>query len=190
MKRIKILKKNRGFSLIELMVATSIFVVIMLAAMGALFVLLDGAKNARAMRISMDNVNFAMESMSRSIRMGNKYYCSDSIDDVIMNDMKIFRDCHEGQEAIAFLPSTNAISRIAYKKLDVNGRGVLQRCDSSGCVDMISPNINITKLKFFTFGTENENYREGVYIIMQGEVTIKDVITDFSIQTMASMRNF
>jgi len=197
MKRLIKTKNCRGFTLIELMVSTSIFVVIMLAAMGALFILLDGAKNARALRISMDNVNFAMESMTRSIRMGNNYYCEDNFDSSIMHEEHGTKDCsEEGKHFIAFVPQegfSNGRIGYLYKERD-NETGVLQKCQGlnpNDCVDIVSSNIDVKKLKFFTFGSDvSDNKQAGVYIIMQGSFLVKEVEIDFSIQTITSMRNF
>jgi Tfp pilus assembly protein PilE len=72
---IKNFKKTTGFTLVEIMVATSIFMIIMLVALGALISSSDTAKKSQALRTAMDNVNFAMESMTRSLRMGTDYYC-------------------------------------------------------------------------------------------------------------------
>ncbi len=45
--------KEKGFTLIELMVATSIFSMVMLASLGALFTLLGASKNSRATHTAM-----------------------------------------------------------------------------------------------------------------------------------------
>src|SRR5574343_405515 len=75
------IKNEDGFTLVELMVATTVFVVIVISSIGSLIALMGASKDSRGLRFSMDNVNFAMESMTRSIRMGVNYYCGDSIPD-------------------------------------------------------------------------------------------------------------
>ena len=178
-----------GFTLIELMVATSIFVVIMLASMGSLFTLLDASKNSRALRTAMDNVNFAMESMTRSIRMGTNYYCGT----FNSTDLSSTLDCPDGGILISFVPqpqnSTPANSRIGYQ---VSGE-TLKRYDSNNTngVPMVSPEVKIKTLKFFVNGSaSNDNTQASVYIIMKGTVLVKGVATSFALQTMASQRNF
>jgi len=193
-------QKNKGFTLIELMVATSIFVVIMLASMGSLFTLLDASKNARALRTAMDNVNFAMESMTRSIRMGTNYICADSGTSVNMNNLDTASNCpssDQGGTLVAFVPQPQGVipatSRVVYKLggTESDGTRSLLRCDDSGCVDIVSEGVNIERIKFFVKGSEsNDNIQASVYIIMKGTVLVKGVPTSFALQTMASQRNF
>ena len=188
-------KNNNGFTLIELMVATSIFIVVMLVSMNSLFALLDTGKNSRALRFAMDNVNFSMESMTRSIRMGTNYYCVSSGQDISMSDTISTRDCSSVDNGtfIAFMPQGNTTSRVGYK-LHTNsstGNSTLQRCDINSCVDIVSPEIKIEKLQFIVRGSSsNDNTQASVYIIMKGTAYVKGVPTSFAIQTMASQRNF
>jgi len=189
--------KNGGFTLIELMVATSVFVVIMLASMSALFTLLGSAKNSRALRFAMDNVNFAVDSMTRSIRMGTNYYCVAS-GTSMPSDLTSTEDCPigNGGTLIAFVPQgDNPSSRIGYMlKERSDGTHTLQRCNSNNsndCVDIVSSEVNIENLRFFVNGSsEYDNIQPSVYVIMKGTVMVKDVPTSFAIQTMASQRNF
>jgi len=195
----------RGFTLIELMVATSIFVIIMLAAMSSLFIMLDAAKNSKALRLAMDNVNFTMESMTRSIRMGTNYYCvqaEQSIPDY--SNLSLVKDCtitgSDGGTVISFVPqsqeddveSNSRISYAIYPSSSKQGYYTVGKCDSNGCVDMVSSDVNIERLKFFVKGAENpsENTQPSVYIIMKGTVKVKGVPTSFAVQTLASQRNF
>ncbi len=189
---------NKGFTLVELMVATSIFVVIMLASMSSLFVMLNAAKSSKALRFAMDNVNFAMESMTRSIRMGTNYYCGSYGELVNTGDLSTTKDCANGESSggtlLAFKSQeATATNKVVYKlSKSQNGNFYIARCGEGGsCVPIISPLVNIEKLKFFVDGSSpNDSKQASVYIIIKGTVTIKGVPTSFAIQTMASQRNF
>ena len=185
-----------GFTLVELMVATSIFVVIMLASMGSLFTLLNASKSARALRFAMDNVNFAMESMSRSIRMGTNYYCGSYHATGFPDETA---DCSGGNTAIGFIPQPytgyTAGYRVGYKLMprgDPANTYTLQRCfGTDGCIDIVSPDVDVQRLKFIVNGSNpTDGIQASVYIIMKGTVKVKGVSTSFSLQTMASQRNF
>ena len=179
---------SRGFTLIELMVATSIFVVVMLASMSSLFALLGAGKYSRSLRFAMDNVNFAMESMTRSIRMGTNYYCVPNSESM-PNDMDVTRDCNDGTY-VTFVPPGVPTSRAGYR-WDSSAK-TLESCTSpSNCVNIVSPDVHIDNLRFFVNGSGvSDNTQASVYIIMKGTITTKDGPTSFAIQTMASQRNF
>jgi prepilin-type N-terminal cleavage/methylation domain-containing protein len=188
-------QENKGFTLIELMVATSIFVVVMLASMSSLFVLLDSGKSSRALRFAMDNVNFAMESMTRSIRMGTNYYCGLAGQSVDLEDLSEnnYNDCLSGEDSgtlIAFKPQdTVAIYKVAYQLLD---EAIVMTTDGGvNWVPITSDSVKIERLRYFVKGSApNDNTQASVYIIIKGTVMVKDVPTSFSLQTLASQRNF
>lgn len=181
--------KNRGFTLIELMVATSIFSMVMLASLGALFTLLGASKDSRATHTAMDNVNFALESMTRSIRMGSKYYCEPG--GILLEDIGEGKDCPNGGTAISFLPQGEESKTVDYV-LKVDGsRGTIQRCVATkGCVQVISDAVNVTDLKFYVTGVEDSKKQPGVFVKLEGEVTVKEKDIPFLIQTFINQRNY
>lgn len=191
MKKEKQQKNNGGFTLVELMVASSIFAMIMLVSIGALLTTFGTAKNSRALRIAMDNVNFAMESMTRSIRTGTDYTCIEQGGSVnISGDDVEPLDCPNGGILIAFTPQQGSpFSRVAYQLSD----NTLKRYDNltpTG-VPIVSSDVEIEQLNFIVNGSpRDDNIQASVYIIMKGTVTVKGNPISFAIQTMASQRNF
>lgn len=183
----------KGFTLIEIMVATSIFMVIMVVAMGALISSSDASKKAQALRTAMDNVNFAMESMTRSLRMGTNYTCGNSVP----LDSSSPNDCPNGAGAIAFVPyrAEGALPRtVAYTRniRSDNTTYALQICNPT-CTDMVSPDVDIKQLTFYVNGTlspsAGDTVQPSVYILLKGTVKVKGVDNAFAIQTMASQRS-
>lgn len=67
--------KKSGFTLIEVMVAISIFVIVAVIATGALITAQHISQKARAIKLVMDNLNFALDSMALKIRAGGDYEC-------------------------------------------------------------------------------------------------------------------
>lgn len=66
---------NEGFTLVELLVATSIFAIV---AVGAISVLLGSQaayKRISNNRIAIDNINLVLDTMSREIKFGSSYGC-------------------------------------------------------------------------------------------------------------------
>jgi len=62
-----------GFTLVEMLVALGIFSIVMLVAVSALLSVVDLNRKAQAAKSVMNNLNFALESMSREIRVGSDY---------------------------------------------------------------------------------------------------------------------
>lgn len=183
----KINSFEKGFTLIELMVSISIFMMIMLAAMGSLFVSLDAARRVRAQQVAIDSVNYAVESMTRSIRLGTKYISCDSD----CENKTGLADPMDGTgEQISFIPQNyeeNGKKRITYLK---KGDG-LERCIGSSCASIVSPDVIIKTLRFDVIGSEeSEPYHPRVNILVGGEVTVRgEEKTSFAIQTIATQRN-
>jgi len=191
----KIFKKSNnksGFTLIELMVATSIFTVIMLAAMGSLVITSNLAKKSQALNFTMDNLSFAIESMSRSLRMGTNYHCQQD-GSISTNNPLSGIVCPQGAGAISFIPAkgSSADFVIYFRSLRNDGTGTIGRYNSVGneYSDLISENIDIQELKFFLKGVQpNDNIQPSLYIKIRGVVNIKGEQIGFAVQTMISQR--
>jgi prepilin-type N-terminal cleavage/methylation domain-containing protein len=68
----------RGFTLIEMIVSLAIFATVVLIAVGALLSIIDANRKANELRVVMENLNFAIESIARNVRTGTDYGCGSS----------------------------------------------------------------------------------------------------------------
>lgn len=184
-------KNNKGFSLIELIVALGIFTSIITVLLGALIVTMNSARHSRALRTAMDNVNFAMESMTRSIRMGTNYYCVSDGGGLPLGVGENTKDCDNGS-FVSFIPKgDNATSsRVGFGLIEENGVSVLNRCTDDTCVAIVSPDINIESLRFIVKNSDLASRQAGVYIMMKGVAYVGGSPVPFALQTLASERNF
>ena len=64
----RIIQKNNGFTLIEMMVAISLFAVVMVIVIAALLGVNNANKRAQKIRAVVDNLNYSIEDMTRKIR--------------------------------------------------------------------------------------------------------------------------
>lgn len=69
---IKIIKNKKGVTLLELVVAVSLFVVIMLATMSIFKLIIEGQRNAIVSRNIQETMRYALEVMAKEIRMAQK----------------------------------------------------------------------------------------------------------------------
>ncbi len=73
------MKKDQGFTLIEIIVSLAIFTVVAVVAVGAYLKVIDANKKSQTLKTAINNVNFAFESMTRELRVGSSYYCFGSL---------------------------------------------------------------------------------------------------------------
>ncbi len=71
----KVLSKAKGYTIIETMIAVALFLVVVMAGMGAILNANLLHQKSRDMRSIMDNLSFIMEDMGRNLRTGYNYRC-------------------------------------------------------------------------------------------------------------------
>ncbi len=91
---------TKGFTLIEMLVSVAIFSVVMVMALGALLSLSTADRKAQALKSAIDNLNFGLDSMSRSIRTGYGYHCGSFAG----------QDCSSGSNTFFFTSSSNVVT--------------------------------------------------------------------------------
>lgn len=169
------IKKNKGFSLIEILISIGIFTLITVVAIGSFMSTSNSAKKSKALRIAMDNVNFAMDNITRELRVGSNY-----------ND-------NSPKSQISFTPYDLSVPK-RYFYLNPVTKSI-EKCDLmislSSCSPLNSPEVSITKLEFtiyddFNVGTDTQ---PSVYIEIAGEVDLRGVKESFDLHTLASQRN-
>ena len=66
----------KGFTLIEMLVSVALFSIAMVLALGSLLSLSSADRKAESLKAAINNVNFALDSMSRDIRTGWNWGCN------------------------------------------------------------------------------------------------------------------
>lgn len=69
---------DRAFTLIEVMVSVTLFLIVMMIALGAVLAIVDGNKKTQAINSVSNNLNSAIESMVRDIKTGYAYTCANN----------------------------------------------------------------------------------------------------------------
>lgn len=78
MKNIFFKNKTGGFTLVEMLVSLAIFSVVALVALGAFMKIIDANKKSHTLKTAYTNLNFVLEAMTRELRVGTNYHCSNS----------------------------------------------------------------------------------------------------------------
>ena len=181
-------QKQFGFTLIEMIVSLALFSVVVTVAIGALLVLVQSNDDLQGEQNVMTNLSFALDSMTREIRTGTRYYCRSSVSNSgIFNDGNSLealadqtQDCPNGLpnghrfRGVAFLEAGESItgasaSRILYY-YDENAGQIFRRVGDNPAQSIVSSGISIEEAQFFVTGS---NSVDAANDVVQPTVTIQ-----------------
>lgn len=184
-----------GFTLVEIMVAVSIFATVAVIAIGAVISANDINKKAQAIKTVMDNLNFALDSITLKLKQGGGYYCAnagnfDPSPAYPVDDSS--NDCPGGGTAIAFRLANGEASPPQFIYRFYNDKLQLSSNNGSGnmspFVDIVADEISIESGKFYVVGNNSVDLQPRVLISMYGRATVGRQSSDFAIQTTVSDR--
>lgn len=147
---------QKGFTLVEMVVSLAIFSIVSVVAVGALLRITDANKKSQTLKTAINNLNFAMESMSREMRVGTDYNCGSSVNlTTILPGEGLACDMLNENWTIAFnsteLGPTGNCSLIYVYQYDHSDQ-TLNKAKQSECggnigtfYPLISPDVKITE---------------------------------------------
>jgi len=71
-------QKNRGFTLIEMLLSIALFSIVLTISMGAIFTIIDSNRKTQTLTLTMNNLSFAIESMTRDLKTADPKTLSDN----------------------------------------------------------------------------------------------------------------
>jgi prepilin-type N-terminal cleavage/methylation domain-containing protein len=169
-------RTERGFTLIEIMTALSIFAIIMTVSMGSILGIFSANRQARDLQTVMSNLSLALESMSKEMRYGTTYHCGSG-------NVTTAQNCAAGDTLMSFLSSENV--QITY---ELSGTTLEKRVGSGSWEPVTAPNVTIDSLSFYTLGAGTDNLLQPkVLIKVKAHVGDKNQ-SSFTLQTLVSQR--
>lgn len=195
-----------AFTLIEMMVAVSIFAIVMMIGVGALLTMVEVNKRAQGINSVMNNLNAAIEQMSRSIRVGSTYYCGDTSVEPSPSTLALPRDCDlNGGLLIAFEPTggdpedvnDQTVYRLNGTQLERSlCSGANQTCangtKNGAWVSLTAPEVIITSFKFYVKGStpllNGDTEQPRVVMIVKGTANVQGGPTSFTVQSSVTQR--
>ena len=179
-------KKETGFTLLEMLISITLFTAVTTIAFTALFSIINANDKAKTIKLVVNNLSIAMESMAREIRVGSSYTCERPF---ALRD--IGRDCINGGNRMSFVAESG--ENIFYSYDSVN-RTINRKIDNDNTLQMVGQDIKIDNLDFYVVGNGTEtpaSIQPRVLIILKGSLTSQgqNIETIFDIQTTVSQRN-
>lgn len=187
----------RGFSLIEVLVALSLFTIVTTVSVGTLMVLIDANIKQQGAQVIVTNVSFALDSMTREIRTGFHYYCRNNIGNNSQTTGTSTRNCPHGANSLVITESGQSLTegkgsrRIAYRHNPAD-QSIQRRLGTTGVWQTITASeVNITTLDFIVTGTSTTDSKSPtVTIFIEGtSEDVERLDTSFQIQTTVTQHN-
>ncbi len=188
-------KRNKGFTLIELMVAVSLFTTVAVIATGAVLSANQISKKAQAIKLAMDNLNFALDSMTLKMKKGGGYYCIDdgnslgSTPNYPADQESRVCSGSGGGTAIAFYldDSPTSPTRYIYRFFGDE----LQVSQNSGAFVRITAeevDVDFAKSRFYVYDVDATDKQPRIVISFYGQAKVGKETSDFAVQTTVSDR--
>lgn len=190
------MKKEKGFTLIEVLVSVGIFAVVMTIALGALLAMTESNRRVETMKSVINTLNFALDSMSRSIRTGVNYRCSAT--------GTAPQSCASSPStALTFLAANGSVGDGTLQNVQVAYcRGNNSTCSSSGTAilrsidggatfaPITSREVVIETLNFYVIGAESgDGIQPKVTVLLTGYVDVSATQRSrFNLQTSITQR--
>ena len=200
----KIKKQNSGYTIVETMIAISVFIVVIMSGMAALLNANVLHQKSQDMRSIIDNLSFIMEDMSRNMRTGYNFRCYDSVlpwDASYVNTPTLStpRSCTTGGAIVfenSFGSSSLSSDQWVYKIESQDGGttyNVYKSIDGGqNFVQLNSSEIIINSISGFSvIGAEapsGDTQQPFVIIRLVGQINYKNVQTPFNLETAVSQR--
>ena len=179
-----------GFTLVEMIVAIGVFSIIMTVSVGTLLSMVDANRKAQSLKSVIDNLNFAVENMSRNMRVGTLYHCEAG--EFITGSVSAPQDCPSGGTIFAFEshdgdpndPSDQIVYRFRNSSLERSLDG------GTSFLPITAPEVTITDLAFYLTGASvGDSVQPLATITVHGSAGANErTTTEFNIQVTVSQR--
>ena len=169
-------KTSAGFTLLEMLVAVFIFTIVVTISAGAIVSITGVNRRAQALKTVVNNVNLAIDSISRDIRVGQSYN-----EDVSGPGLSCANPC----DTLKLTISRGGVGENTIFGLDTVGHHITRQRGGASSQNLTGDNISIDMLKFYVLSGPR------VLITVSGHA-IRDAVgqqNNFTIQTTVAHRN-
>lgn len=209
---------ERAFTLVEIIVSLGIFMIVAVVALGALTKIVSANRKAQTVQAAVTNINFALDAISREMRVGRNYFCQSGAsfsESTLAQDYSNSTKCPDGHtdssdggsgRVFAFLSSRvdrdtdplnpcNLIYAYAFVPKG-DGTYTLGKTEQRACGDslypafdsVIDPSVTITGYYVRVIATVENPFPRAVIRISGYAGTTEKEKTYFDVQTTVAAR--
>jgi len=173
---------KNGFTLVEIIVALGIFVTTVTIALGSLVSLYSANNKSQALSSVINNLNYSIENMAKTIRFATAYHCGDP-----GGTLTAPRSCNSGD---AFLAINTNGTLLIYRFNSSTSKLETSLDGGSTYKPLTSDEVTLEHSKFYVFNTivgdDNQPY---VLLIIKGFAgKSPSAQSTFVIETVVSQR--
>lgn len=195
-------KNQKGFTLIEMVIAVPLFLVIATAAGGAYLNIAQINRAAKASRTAIDNLSVVVEDMTRTIKTGTTFYCFNGAGVTTASPVPTPADCTAGNGGLAFLDQQG--NRVVYymNNGSLYKRWYYKNISTGSYNQSNNASVLLSSTQFAITNPSKIFYVRGaaaaptnleqpqVLINIQGTVTASGITKSFNFQTMVTQRAY
>jgi len=181
------MRKNKGFTLVEMMVAVAILAIVVTVASTIFVLAIQAQRQSLAYQELLDQTSYVIEYMSRAIRMAIK-------DDIESGG--VTRNCLNGQkvnyeftnQCLRFRNYKNECQEFCLVDTGGGRKKLVESIDGGGGqIDLTSPDLNVNSFTITLTGETQDDYLQPlvfIFLNIEGKEQTK-----IQIQTSISQRN-
>lgn len=176
---------KNGFTLVEMIIAISLFGIVVSISVGSLLGLFDANRKSQSLASVLNNLNYSIENMTRIIRFAKSYHCDINQALPVTSPRNCGGGANPAADSIAVTNgAVTTIFRLNGSKIQISTNG------GTTYSDMTSSEVTITNLKFYVYGsTPGDASQPYVLITIGGYAGSKPSSrSNFDIQTIVSQR--
>jgi len=175
------IKNNKGFTIIELMVAASVFLIIVALSMGVFIQTLRTQRTLTAVTAANESASQVLEQITRGARTGYNFVLSPD---------------YKNANTLSFISANENNKTVTYSWgpcIAAAKNGVTNNCikknDGTTTSDITPPDTNIEKLKFWSSGVDPADSAPPRITILMTVGTRDTVNIETNLETTVSARN-
>lgn len=202
-KSFNILNKQKGFTLVEMLVSVALFTAVMSVGLSVILSVIDGNKKTQSINSVVNNLNSSIDSMIRDMKTGIEYRCNSTGNEHMPVQKGASSDCLSSEAAItsmSFISTITGTERsVKYEFVPSPAEGESGYITKATCpqigactaedLRITSPEINVTDMRMYLKEGSPGSSQPGILLIIGGTAKVNPTtFSDFYLQTFVSRR--